>query len=83
MDFERFEFRLGYVGSAFGKICFAFDFIIHTAYTHISMRTYQHSAYTVLDRYILKCGHKSDAGVGSGRRNGFLDCHGFRFLSTF
>jgi len=29
------------------------------------MRTYQHTAYTVLDRYdVLHGGHKSDAGVG-------------------
>jgi hypothetical protein len=29
------------------------------------MRTYQHTAFTVLDRYdILYGGHKSDTGVG-------------------
>jgi hypothetical protein len=30
---ELGEFRLGQVGSIFGKICFVFDFILHTAYT--------------------------------------------------
>jgi len=36
------------------------------------MRTYQHKAFTVLDRYdILYAGHKCDAGVGSGRRRRF------------
>jgi hypothetical protein len=38
------------------------------------MRTYQHNAFTVLDRNdILYGGHKSDAGVGSVRRRRFLD----------
>jgi hypothetical protein len=38
------------------------------------MRTYQHTAFNVLDRYdIMYGGHKSDAGVGSGRRRRFLD----------
>jgi hypothetical protein len=38
------------------------------------MSTYQHTAFTVPDRYdILYGGHKSDAGVGSGRRRRFLD----------
>jgi hypothetical protein len=27
------EVRLGWVGSTIGKICFVFDFILHTAYT--------------------------------------------------
>jgi hypothetical protein len=36
------------------------------------MRTYQHIAFTVLDTYdIFYGGHKSDAGVGSGRRVDF------------
>jgi hypothetical protein len=31
------------------------------------MRTYQHTAFTELDRYdVLYAGHESDAGVGSG-----------------
>jgi hypothetical protein len=48
------------------------------------MRPYQHTAFTVLDRYdILFAGYKSDAGVGSGRRRRFLDCDGFRFSTTF
>jgi hypothetical protein len=47
------------------------------------MRTYQHTAFTVLDRYdVLYGGHKSDAGVGSGRRRRFLDLYGFRFSTT-
>jgi hypothetical protein len=47
------------------------------------MRTYQHTALAVLDRYdILYGGHKSDAGVGSGRRRRFLDWCGFRFSTT-
>jgi hypothetical protein len=33
------------------------------------MGTYQHTAFTILDRYdVLYGGHKSDAGVVSGRR---------------
>jgi hypothetical protein len=38
------------------------------------MRTCQHITFTVLETYdILYGGHKSDAGVGSGRRRRFLD----------
>jgi hypothetical protein len=48
------------------------------------MRTYQHPAFAIVDRYdTLYCGHKSDAGVGSGRRRRFLHLHGFRFSTTF
>jgi hypothetical protein len=33
------------------------------------MRSYQNTAFAVLDRYyVFYDGHKSDAGVGSGRR---------------
>jgi len=40
------------------------------------MRTYQYTAFAVLDRYdILYGGHKSDAGVGSGRRLRFSLVH--------
>jgi hypothetical protein len=47
------------------------------------MRTYQHTAFTVLDRYdTLYGGHKSDAGVGSGRRRQFLSWYGFHFSTT-
>jgi hypothetical protein len=47
------------------------------------MRNYQHNAHAVLDKYdILYGGHKSDAGVGSGRRRRFLDWCGFRFSTT-
>jgi len=42
------------------------------------MRSYQHPAFTVLDKYdILYFGNKSDAGVGSGRRCRFLYWNGF------
>jgi hypothetical protein len=34
MEFKELgEFRLGYVGSTVGKICFVLDFILHNAYT--------------------------------------------------
>jgi hypothetical protein len=37
------------------------------------MRIYQYTAFTVLDKYdTLYAIHKSDAGVGSGRRRRFL-----------
>jgi hypothetical protein len=48
------------------------------------MRTYQYTAFTVLDRYdILYAAHKSDAGVGLGRWRRILDVYGFRFSTTF
>jgi hypothetical protein len=38
------------------------------------MHSYQDTAFAVLDKYdILYGGHKTDAGVGSGRRRRFLD----------
>jgi len=43
------------------------------------MRTYQHTAFNVHDRYILYGGHKSDAVVGLRRRRRLLDWCGFRF----
>jgi hypothetical protein len=46
------------------------------------MRTYQHTAYIVIDRYILYGEHKSDAGVDSGRRRRFLDWYRFRFSTV-
>jgi hypothetical protein len=47
------------------------------------MRTFQHTAFTLLDRYdIFYGGHEIDAGVGSGRRRLFLDFYGFRFSTT-
>jgi hypothetical protein len=47
------------------------------------MRTYQHPAFAIVDRYdILYGGHKSDAGVGSGRRCWFLDLYGFGFSTS-
>jgi hypothetical protein len=34
MEMKDFgEFRVGYVGNTVGKICFVFDFILHTACT--------------------------------------------------
>jgi hypothetical protein len=48
------------------------------------MRTYQYTAFTVLDRYdALYAVHKSDAGVDSGRRRRFLDLYGFGFSTMF
>jgi hypothetical protein len=47
------------------------------------MRTYQHIAFAVLDRYdTFYGGHQSDVGVGSGRRRRFLDLYGSRFFMT-
>jgi hypothetical protein len=47
------------------------------------MRTYQYTAFTVLDRYdTLYAVHKSDAGFVSGRRRRFLHLYGFRFSTT-
>jgi hypothetical protein len=38
------------------------------------MRSYQHTAFVVLERYdTLYGGDKNDAGVGSGSRRRFLD----------
>jgi hypothetical protein len=48
------------------------------------MRTHQHTAFNVLDRYdIFYAGHKSDASVGSGHWYRFLDWYGFRFSTVF
>jgi hypothetical protein len=48
------------------------------------MRTYQYTAFIFLDRYdTLYAVHKSDAGVGSGRRRRFLDLYGFGFSTMF
>jgi hypothetical protein len=58
-------------GSTIGNM---FRFLFYSSYCiyRRRMRTYQHTAFTVLDRYdIFYGGHKSDAGVGLGRR--FLD----------
>jgi hypothetical protein len=47
------------------------------------MRTCQHIAVTVLDKYdILFAENKSDAGVGSGRRRRYLDLYGLRLSTT-
>jgi len=48
------------------------------------MRTYHHTGLAVHDRYdIFYGGHKSDAGVGSGRRRRFSDSYEFRFSIMF
>jgi hypothetical protein len=48
------------------------------------MRTYQHTAFTVLDRYdILYGGQEGDAGVGTGRRRRFLDYMDFASPQRF
>jgi hypothetical protein len=44
------------------------------------MRSSQDTAITVLDRYDMYAGDKSDAGVGSGRPGRFLCSYGFRFF---
>jgi hypothetical protein len=55
-------FRLGYVGSTVGKICFVFDFIFHTTYTvDACALTSILPSLSLID--ILYGGHKSDAGV--------------------
>jgi len=47
------------------------------------MRTYQHTAFAVLDSYDIFCGgHKSVTGVGSMRRRRFLDWYGFPYSTT-
>jgi hypothetical protein len=43
------------------------------------MRSIQDTAITVLDRYYVYAGDKSDAGVGSGRLVRLLCSYGFRF----
>jgi hypothetical protein len=46
------------------------------------MRSSQHNAYIVLDRYdVLYTREETDAGVGSGRRRRLLDSYGFRFYN--
>jgi len=63
--------------------CFSFGFYSSHCVCHRRMRTCQHIAITVLDRYdILFAGNKSEAGVGSERRRRFLDWYGFLFSTT-
>jgi hypothetical protein len=51
---------------------------------HARMRTYQHTDFTHVDRNdIFYGGHKSNEGVGSGRRRRFLDWYGFRLSTKF
>jgi hypothetical protein len=48
------------------------------------MRSSQNTVITVLDRYDMYAGDKSDAGVGSGRLGRLLCSYGFRFyVSTW
>jgi len=48
---------------------FRFRFYSSHCIYRTRLRAYQHIAFTVLDRYdMLFGGHKSDAGVGLGRR---------------
>jgi hypothetical protein len=52
---------------------FRFTFYFSRCIFRRRMRTSQHNAFAALNRYdILYGGHKSDAGVGSGRRRRFL-----------
>jgi hypothetical protein len=64
--------RLGCVGSTVGKVCFVVDFVLHTAWAvDACSRTCILPSLSLID--ILYGGHKSDAGVGSGRWRRFLD----------
>jgi hypothetical protein len=48
------------------------------------MHSRQDTAITVLDRYDMYAGEKSDSGVGSGRLGRFLGSYGFHFsVSTW
>jgi hypothetical protein len=48
------------------------------------MRSSRDSSITVLDRYDMYAGDKSDAGFGSGRLGRLLCLYGFRFsISTW
>jgi hypothetical protein len=48
------------------------------------MRTYQHTAFTVLHKYDIPYdGYKRDAGVSSWHRRWFSDWGGFHFYTTF
>jgi hypothetical protein len=82
LSFARFGLvRLGWKYSRQDLFRFWF-YSSHCIYRRC-MSTYQHTAFTVLDRYnILYAGHKSDAGVVSGRLRRFLDWYGFRFSTT-
>jgi hypothetical protein len=82
LSFARFGwFMLGKVTLRYVTLRFPF-YSSHCIYSR-RMHTYQHTAFTVLDRYyILYAAHKSDAGVGLGRRCRFLDWYGFRFSTT-
>jgi hypothetical protein len=62
---------------------FRFPFYSRHCIYRRGMCTYQHAAFTVLDRYVLLYGeHKSDAGVGSGRWRRFSDLYGFLISTT-
>jgi hypothetical protein len=66
-------FWFGYIGSTFGKICFVFDFILHTAFTVDACACTSILPLLSLIDMTLEGEHKSDAGVGSRRRRRFLD----------
>jgi len=54
--------------------------MLDTAY---AVDVWELSSIFVLDRCDIFHGeHKSDAGVGLGRRHRFLDSYGFRFYTT-
>jgi len=62
---------LGWKYSRYDLFRFRF-YSSHSMYRR-RIRTYQHTAFTVLDRYdILYGGHESDAAGGSGRRRRLL-----------
>jgi hypothetical protein len=81
------EFRLGYVtlryvGSTVSKICFVFDFILHTAYTVEACALTSILPSLSLIDMVYCTPDTSDASVGSGRRRRFFDWYGFRFSTT-
>jgi hypothetical protein len=70
--------RLGWKYSR--KDLFRFRFYCSYCIYRRRMRTYLHTAIAVVDRYdIFSGGHKSVAGVGSGRRRRLLIWYGFCF----
>jgi len=87
LGFARFGWvyvRLGYVTLAVesGRFVLFRFYSSHCIYRR-RMRSYQDTASAVLDRYdILYGGHKSDAGVGSGRCRRFVNRYGFCFSTS-
>jgi hypothetical protein len=63
--------------------CLSFGFYSSHCIYRRRIRSYQHTAFAVLDTYDTLYGtHKTDARVGSGCRRRFLDWYGFRFSTT-